>query len=104
MACMATRQSRCAGQHYKLLLWKNPIFVEETILEKLGCDNKPHYYEAYKAGTLVASGWGEHFIRSEKSFSLRQIEGYGMEDLQEVRYIIWQDKDMILKEYTLKET
>lgn len=83
---------------------KNPIFVEETILEKLGCDNKPHYYEAYKAGTLVASGWGEHFIRNEKSFSLRQIEGYGMEDLQEVRYIIWQDKDMILKEYTLKET
>lgn len=83
---------------------KNPIFIEETILEKLGCDNKPHYYEAYKAGTLVASGWGEHFIRSEKSFSLRQIEGYGKEDLQEVRYIIWQDKDMILKEYTLKET
>ena len=57
---------------------KNPIFVEETILEKLGCDNKPHYYEAYKSGTLVASGWGEHFIRSEKSFSLRQIEGYGV--------------------------
>lgn len=83
---------------------KNPIFVEETILEKLGCDNKPHYYEAYKAGTLVASGWGEHFIRNEKSFSLRQIEGYDTEDLQEVRYIIWQDKDMILKEYTLKET
>ena len=73
-------------------------------MEKLGCDNKPHYYEAYKSGTLVASGWGEHFIRSEKSFSLRQIEGYDMEDLQEVRYIIWQDKDMILKEYTLKET
>lgn len=81
---------------------KNYVFLEETILEKLGCDNKPHYYEAYKAGTLIASGWGEHFIKSEKSFSLRQVEGYSMDDLQEVRSILWQDRDMVLKEYELK--
>lgn len=82
---------------------KNPIFIEETILEKLGCDNKPHYYEVYKAGTLIASGWGEHFIKSEKSFSLRRVEGYSINDLQEVRSILWQDRDMVFKEYELKE-
>lgn len=82
---------------------KNPIFMEETILEKLGCDNKPHYYEAYKGGNLVAAGWGEHFIKNEKSFSLLHVDGYEKKDLQECRSIIWQDKDMILKEYMLKE-
>lgn len=83
---------------------KNPIFVEETILEKLGCDNKPHYFEIYKAGNLIASGWGEHFLNNEKSFSLRSIEGYTMEDLQEFRAIVWRGEDMVLKEYILKES
>lgn len=83
---------------------KNPIFMEETILEKVGCDNRPHYYEVYKAGNLIASGWGEHFIKNEKSFSLRSVEGYTMEDLQEFRAIVWRGEDMILKEYILKES
>ena len=83
---------------------KNQIFVEETILEKVGCDNSPHYSEVYKAGNLIASGWSEHFLNNEKSFSLRSIEGYTMEDLQEFRAIVWRGEDMVLKEYILKES
>lgn len=82
---------------------KNPVFIETTILEKIGCDNRPHYYEVYKAGSLIASGWGEYFLKDEKSFSLRHIEGYSMEDLQETRNIVWRGEDMVLKEYSLKE-
>lgn len=97
------RKSVDAANAINTLFGKNKIFLSESVLEKIHADNEAHYYEVYRAGKLVAAGWCEHCDYSERAFSLRKIEGYEAGDMQEVRNIVWQKEDMILKEYAQRE-
>lgn len=84
-------------------LGKNKIFMDEEIMDQIGHDNKPHYYEVYRNGQLIASGWGEHISSADKGMSLIKIDGFKVEDMKEIRNIVWQQSDMVVKEYTMPE-
>lgn len=79
---------------------KEAIFSDETILRRLcNKDNLPHYYEIYKGTVLVASGWAESICFSENSMSLIKVDGYYVEDMKEIRNVVWVASDTVIKEY-----
>lgn len=88
---------------YLSALGKNKIFMEEEIMDQIGHDNKPHYYEVYRNGQMIASGWGEHISSSDKGMSLIKVDGFNVDEMKEIRNIVWQESDMVIKEYTMLE-
>ena len=50
---------------------KNKIFLNQSVVEELTRDNKPHYWVVYKNNFIIAKGWFENFSFEENTFSLK---------------------------------
>lgn len=86
-----------------LALGQNEVFLDEKIMEHVSHDNKPHYYEVYRNGQMIASGWAEHISNTERAMSLIKVDGFNVDEMKEIRNIVWQESDMVIKEYTMPE-
>lgn len=95
-----------AANFINKLFNKNPIFLNESILEKLTADNEPHFLEVYKGGKVITSGWGSDVMIHENAFIIDrdlEWEEYFKNHEHEERTVIFLDKDTYIKEYKLKE-
>lgn len=86
-----------------LALGQNEVFLDEKIMEHVSHDNKPHYYEVYRNSQMIASGWAEHISNTERAMSLIKVDGFNVDEMKEIRNIVWQESDMVIKEYTMPE-
>lgn len=83
-------------------LGRNPIFLEDTLIEQVCRDNKPHYWAVFKDGKPMGMGWVEHINTNEKAICLNSVSGYSPESMEEKRTIVYLDKDIYIKEYIEK--
>ena len=85
------------------LINRNEIFLEPALFEKVFGDNQPHGIEILKDGKTVAKGHLEHYQCNEKAFSVIDASEYSGYEEQNVRYLIYLDKDVIIREFTYKD-
>lgn len=78
---------------------KNPIFLEEHLLEKNTRDTKPHYLKVFKEDKVIASGWLTEYQDRENAIRLQQSDEYPESELKEVCAIVYLDKHTVIKEY-----
>lgn len=79
---------------------RNEIFMEPALFEKVFDDNKPHFIEILKDNKIQAKGYLEHYQSNEKSFSLIDTSAYSECEEKTVRYLIYPDREMIIREFT----
>lgn len=78
---------------------RNEIFMEPALFEKIFDDNKPHFIEVLKDNQIQAKGYLEHYQSNEKSFSLMDVSAYSKCEEKTVRYLVYPDREMIIREF-----
>ena len=92
----------CLNWFYRKIK-RNEIFMEPALFEKIFADNKSHFIEVLKDNQTQAKGYLEHYQCNEKSFSLKDITAYSKCKEETVRYLVYPDREMIIREFTYLE-